>query len=97
MRILLVDTTRYAPTSPLFREAAAGLGHPFCFVDEAPFLAKLGQSLAHKIAYRLLRRRPLTYWLSPLCDLPVALRLWGSWRQRRHVWRGRVIDAGGTR
>jgi dolichol-phosphate mannosyltransferase len=33
---------------------------------------------------------PLTYWLSPLADLPVALRLVSSALRRRHRWRGRT-------
>ena len=33
--------------------------------------------------------RPWTYWLSPLCDLPVAWALWRSLWRREHVWRGR--------
>ncbi len=40
---------------------------------------------------RAYRGVPPTYWLSPLCDLPVALRLWASFFQRRHTWRGRVL------
>jgi dolichol-phosphate mannosyltransferase len=35
-----------------------------------------------------------TYWLSPLLDLPVALRLIAMWRRRRHRWRGRELIAG---
>ena len=61
MRILLVDTTQYAPTTPLFRDAVVELGHALRFVDEAPFLEPLDHSLVHKIAYRLRRRRPLTF------------------------------------
>ncbi|MGE5820136.1 MAG: glycosyltransferase [Deltaproteobacteria bacterium] len=34
--------------------------------------------------------RPWTFWLSPLCDLPVALKLVTSAFARKHVWRGRV-------
>jgi dolichol-phosphate mannosyltransferase len=33
--------------------------------------------------------RPWSYWLSPLCDLPAALRLLQSALRRRHTWRGR--------
>lgn len=40
-------------------------------------------------------RRPWTFWLSPLCDLPVALQLWVSALRRRHVWRGRALIRGG--
>lgn len=34
--------------------------------------------------------RPLTYWLSPLLDLPAAGALWWSALHRRHAWRGRA-------
>ncbi len=44
---------------------------------------------------RAYRRRPWAYWLSPLCDLPVAVQLIRSAVQRRHVWRGRVFIRGG--
>ncbi len=34
-------------------------------------------------------RRPWTYWLSPLCDFGVAVRLIQSALSRKHSWRGR--------
>ncbi len=40
---------------------------------------------------RAYQRRPWSYWLSPLCDLPVAYKLATSLLRRRHLWRGRVI------
>jgi len=40
---------------------------------------------------------PATYWLSPLADLPVAIRLIASALQREHTWRGRVLVRGGDR
>lgn len=40
-------------------------------------------------------QRPWSYWLSPLCDLPVAVRLARSALQRRYSWRGRVLVRGG--
>lgn len=39
-------------------------------------------------------RRPWTYWLSPLLDVPVAIQLWRSLLRRRHAWRGRVMVTG---
>ena len=44
---------------------------------------------------RAYSERPVTYWLSPLADLPVALRLIASAMQRQHTWRGRVLVRGG--
>jgi dolichol-phosphate mannosyltransferase len=34
-------------------------------------------------------RRPWTYWLSPICDFAVAIRLIQSALSRQHSWRGR--------
>ena len=45
---------------------------------------------------RAYRRRPWSYWLSPLCDVPVAIQLGRSALQRRHVWRGRILVRGGS-
>ena len=64
MRILLYDTTAYAPSSPLFLEALEALsreeGHEFVFFDEAPYVRGLDGSFIHKVAFRLLGRRPLS-------------------------------------
>lgn len=38
--------------------------------------------------------RPWSYWLSPLCDLPVAVLLWRGAFRRSHTWRGRTIVRG---
>lgn len=62
MRILLLDTTLYEPASPLFVDAVRTSGHEFRFIDEAVFLRPLERSLVHKIGYRLLGSRPLSYW-----------------------------------
>ncbi len=45
---------------------------------------------------RAYHRRPWSYWLSPLCDLPVAIQLGRSALQRRHIWRGRFLVRGGS-
>ncbi len=44
---------------------------------------------------RAYRRRSWSYWLSPLCDLPMAIQLIRSGMRHRHVWRGRVLVRGG--
>lgn len=46
---------------------------------------------------RAYNRRPWSYWLSPLCDLPVALQLGINTLKRRHRWRGRVLVRGGRK
>jgi dolichol-phosphate mannosyltransferase len=40
-------------------------------------------------AARAYHRRPWGYWLSPLCDIAVAVRLIQSALSREHSWRGR--------
>jgi dolichol-phosphate mannosyltransferase len=39
-------------------------------------------------------RRPWTYWLSPVADVPLALALLVSASRRTHRWRGRMIERG---
>jgi dolichol-phosphate mannosyltransferase len=56
-------------------------------------LARLGVLLGTARAYR---RVLWSYWLSPLCDGPVAVALCRSALRRRHTWRGRVLVRGGT-
>ena len=50
-------------------------------------LLRLGVLVGVARAYK---SRPWSYWLSPLLDLPVALKLFASPLARRHVWRGKV-------
>ena len=38
--------------------------------------------------------RPWSYWLSPLCDFPVAIQLMRMAVRRTYTWRGRVIHRG---
>jgi dolichol-phosphate mannosyltransferase len=59
------------------------------------FLMRIGVLFGTARAYP---DRPWTYWLSPLCDLPVVLRVIHSALLRRHEWRGRtyVRRKGGT-
>lgn len=63
MRILLFDTSQYAPTTPLFGPALESLAQEgrveFVFVDEAEFVAPVERSLAAR-AFRKLLGRPHT-------------------------------------
>ena len=47
---------------------------------------------------RAYHARPATYWLSPLADIPVVLRIIHFALRRRHSWRGRTYlrQRGGT-
>jgi dolichol-phosphate mannosyltransferase len=49
---------------------------------------RLGILLGTRRAYK---QPPATYWLSPLADLLVTLRLCQSALQRTHTWRGRTL------
>ena len=62
MRIALLDTTLYEPTTPLFLDAVRELGHECVFIDEHNLFPSRGMSTLGRVAYRLLGRRPLTYW-----------------------------------
>jgi dolichol-phosphate mannosyltransferase len=61
-------------------------------INSALLAVRLGVLVGMMRAYQ---RRPWSYWLSPLADLPVALQLWRSALRREHVWRGRVVVRGG--
>jgi dolichol-phosphate mannosyltransferase len=56
-------------------------------------VGRLGVLVGTRRAYA---HRPWTYWLSPICDIPVVARIWLSMVRRRHVWRGRVLVDGET-
>jgi hypothetical protein len=59
LKLLLVETTQYAPASPLFIEAARSMpGVELSFVDENEYFAPIARSLPHRLLYRLLARRP---------------------------------------
>lgn len=77
MRLLLTCSSAYAPTTPLFLEALEELanenGHEWTFFDEARW-ANPGWSLLHKVAYRLLHRRPPGYWAMNRALLATARR-----------------------
>ncbi len=64
-------------------------GAPFWVVVVEGLLAtsRLGVLVGTARAYR---GRPAAFWLSPLADLPAALRIVRCAVQRRHVWRGRA-------
>ncbi|RLB06112.1 MAG: hypothetical protein DRG83_01055 [Deltaproteobacteria bacterium] len=62
MRVLLVSVDKFYYVGAFFRRALEELGYEYAFVDEGKFLEPLKRSLLHKLAYRLLGRRPLTYW-----------------------------------
>lgn len=57
-------------------------------VNMVLFAMRLGILAGTRRAYV---RPPVTYWLSPLVDFPVSLRLWQSALQRSHAWRGRSL------
>ena len=64
-------------------------GAPLWFLGAAAFLCAIRIGVLCGVA-RAYPRRPWTYWLSPLFDLPVAARILQTALRRRHRWRGRV-------
>ena len=73
------------------------LGAPLWFLSFAGFFSALRIGILGGVA-RAYPNRPWTYWLSPLCDLPVVARIIQCALKRRHSWRGRayIRRRGGT-
>ncbi|MGI8484013.1 MAG: glycosyltransferase, partial [Thermomicrobiales bacterium] len=71
-----------------------GRKHPLTGLNLALVIARIGVLQGIARAYE---QRPWTYWLSPLCDLPVVMRIAYMSRRKRHVWRGRTLVAGDIR
>ena len=67
---------------------AWNLGAPRLFLAVNALLLALRAGVLFGTA-RAYDRRPWTYWLSPLCDFAVAVRLIQSALSRKHSWRGR--------
>ena len=64
-------------------------GGPLCFLILTGALLALRLGILIGVA-RAYPDRPWSYWLSPLADLPVALRILQLTLRRRHRWRGRT-------
>jgi dolichol-phosphate mannosyltransferase len=69
------------------------LDAPLWFVMVAALLVLIRLGALFGVA-RAYPNRPWTYWLSPLCDLPVAFRLMQSALSRHQSWRGRSYMRG---
>jgi dolichol-phosphate mannosyltransferase len=68
-----------------------GRRHPATILNGSLLCMRFGVLAGMSRAYE---RRPITYWLSPLADLPVTLKIWQMSRRRRHRWRGRTFTTG---
>lgn len=64
-------------------------GAPFWFSCLNGFLLALRIGVLFGLS-RVYPKKPWTYWLSPLVDLPVTLRILQFALRRRHSWRGRT-------
>ncbi len=64
-------------------------GSPLWLVIISGFLTMLRFAVLFGVA-RAYPEQPWTYWLSPLFDLPVTLRIVQYALRRRHSWRGRT-------
>lgn len=73
---------------PLFVLGSA-VDAPLWFLCGSGFLLALRIGVLFGLA-RAYPERPWTYWLSPLLDLPVVLRVIQCALRRRHCWRGRA-------
>ncbi|MCC6790794.1 MAG: glycosyltransferase [Thermomicrobiales bacterium] len=69
-----------------------GPEHPLTRLNGALAATRLGVLFGTRRAYV---DPPPSYWLSPLVDLPAAIRLMWMAARRRHTWRGRAIQRGG--
>lgn len=91
LEILLVQ----ALPLPLFLWLVFSRRHPWLLLLNGLGVAiRLGVLFGTARAYCV---RPWSYWLSPLCDLPVAYKLGISIWQRHHTWRGRALVQGGAK
>jgi dolichol-phosphate mannosyltransferase len=70
---------------------SARVKHPATLLNVALAWTRVGVQAGMARAYE---ERPWTYWLAPLADLPVALRLWAMATRRQHTWRGRTLVPG---
>jgi dolichol-phosphate mannosyltransferase len=72
-------------------------GAPIWFLTLVGFLSALRIGVLFGVA-RAYPNRPWTYWLAPVCDLPVVARIIQFALKRRHSWRGRtyIRRKGGT-
>lgn len=70
-----------------------GPRHPLTLLNIGLLATRLGVLAGTARAYP---GRPWTYWLSPVCDPAVSIRLWLMAARRRHTWRGRSFERGGT-
>jgi dolichol-phosphate mannosyltransferase len=68
-----------------------GLRHPLTALQGGLLMARFGVLAGTRRAYV---NPPVTYWLSPLVDLPVSLKLIVMARRRRFTWRGRDFVTG---
>jgi dolichol-phosphate mannosyltransferase len=85
--LLEILSVQALPLPALIVAAAAGAPPPVLALEAVLAACRLGVLAGMARAYVA---PPLTYWLSPLTDLPVAARLIASTLRRRQRWRGRA-------
>lgn len=93
-RLLEATFVQALPTwlAPYFA-ISLGRAHPATMLNVGLLIGRLGVLAGMSRAYR---RRPWTYWISPLADIAVVARIWQMWGRRVHTWRGRVLVPGDT-
>jgi dolichol-phosphate mannosyltransferase len=73
------------PVPVVLAASALGLGGPLVAVNGVLAAVRIGMLAGMARAYA---RRPWTYWLSPLADVPVVLRVLANALRRTQRWRG---------
>lgn len=77
------------PMLALLRLAGKRAPHWMMLTNLILFITRLGVLVGTRRAYLA---APSSYWLSPLADLPVTVRIMMSALRRRHIWRGRIVE-----
>jgi dolichol-phosphate mannosyltransferase len=92
VRLLEATFVQALPTwlAPYFA-VSLGRAHPATMLNLGLLIGRLGVLAGMSRAYR---RRPWTYWISPLADIAVVARIWQMWGRRVHTWRGRALVTG---
>jgi dolichol-phosphate mannosyltransferase len=84
VEILLVQAL---PLLMVCLNAVLPLPRRILILNEALLITRLGVLFGVSRAYR---RRPWTYWISPLLDIAAVLRIFISAHKRRQIWRNRI-------
>lgn len=74
--------------------AKRGRNDPLAIVNAVLLIIRVGMLQGMARAYD---QRPWTYWLTPVSDLPVAIKIISMAGHHQHTWRGRTFTTGDSR